>query len=141
MEQFVLVSYSVYQSKSTLPRKKNLEQKQEKQDIVTKNFDSVYCAVNARLKTSNKKHLIDLILNSARIKLSQSENIILDNSGSKKSLVDFVRAIFPDIYFTILEATQLSPNFVINKNAKQKTEELGSLSKSDLQNFYRKSYI
>ena len=36
---------------------------------------------------------------------------------------------FPDIYFTILEATQTPPKLVINKNAKRKTEELGSVSK------------
>ena len=76
MEQFVLIPYSVYQSQSTLPRERKLEQKQEKEEIVPKNFDSVYSAVNARLKTSNNKHNIDLFLTSPRIKLSQSDNII-----------------------------------------------------------------
>ena len=33
----------------------------------------------ARFKTNIKNHLIDLILNSPRIRLSQSENIKLDN--------------------------------------------------------------
>ena len=82
MEQFVLIQYSVYQSQSTLPKKK-LEQKQEKEEIVPKKFDSVYSAVNARLKTSNNKHITDLILNSPRIKISQSDNIILDNRDTK----------------------------------------------------------
>ena len=90
MEQFVLIPYSVYQSQSTLPTKQKLEHKQEKEDIVPKNFDSVYNAVNARLKTSNNKHIIDLILNSPRIKLSQSDNFILDNRDTKESIVDFV---------------------------------------------------
>ena len=90
MEQFVLVPYSVNQLQSTLPRKQKLEQKQEKVEIVPKNFDSVYSAVNARLKTSNNKHIIDLILNSPRIKLSQSDNIILDNRDTKESIVDIV---------------------------------------------------
>ena len=103
-----------------------MEQKQEKEEIVPKNFDSVYSAVNARLKTSKNKHIIDLILNSPRIKLSQSDNIILDNRDTKESIVDFVCTLkrkntdFPDIYFTILEATQLSPKLGINKNAKAK---------------------
>ena len=125
MEQFVLIPYSVYQS-STLPTKQKLEQKQEKEEIVPKNFDSAYSAVNARLKTSNNKHIIDLILNSPRIKLSQSDNIILDNRATKESIVDFVCTLkrkntdFSDIYFTILEATQLPPKLVINKNAKAK---------------------
>ena len=126
MEQFVLIPYSVYQSQSTLPRKQKLEQKQEKEEIVPKNSDSVYSAVNARLKTSNNKHMIDLILNSPRIKISQSDNIILDNRDLKESIADFVCALkrkntnFPDIYFTILEATHIPPKLFINKNAKAK---------------------
>ena len=103
-----------------------MEQKQEKEEIVPKHFDSVHSAVNARLKTGNNKHIIDLILNSPRIKLSQSDNITLDNRDTKESIVDFVCALkrkntnFPDIYFNILEATQLPPKLVINKNAKAK---------------------
>ena len=126
MEQFVLIPYSVHQSQSTLPRKQKLEQKQEKKEIVPKNFDSIYSAVNARLKKSNNKNIIDLILISPRIKISQSDNIILDNRDTKESIVDFVCALkrkntdFPDIYFTILEATHIPPKLVINKNAKAK---------------------
>ena len=110
-----------------------MEQKQEKEEIVPKKFDSIYRAVNAKLKTSNNKHLIVLILNSGRIRLSQSENIVLDNRDTKESIVDFVCALkrkntdFPDIYFTILEATQIPPT----RMPKRKTEELGSLSKSE----------
>ena len=126
MEQFVLIPYSVYQSQSTLPTKQKMEQKQEKEEIGPKIFDSVYSAVNARLKTSNNKHIIDLILNSPRIKLSQADKTILENRDTKESIVDFVCTLkrkninFPDIYFTILEATQLPPKLVINKNAKTK---------------------
>ena len=126
MEQFVLIPYSVYLSQSTLPTKQKLKQKQEKEEIVPNNFDSVYSAVNARLKTSNIKHIIDLILNSPRIKISQSDNFILDNRDTKESIVVFVCALkqkntdFPDIYFTILEATHIPPKLVINKNAKAK---------------------
>ena len=38
---------------------------------------------------------------------------------------------FPDIYFTILEATQIPPNLLPTRMPKRKTEELGSLSKSE----------
>ena len=126
MEPFVLIPYSVYQSQSTLPRKQNLEKQQEKEEIVPKNFDCVYSAVNARLKTSNSKHIIDLILSSPRIKLSQSDTSILDSRDTKKSIVDFVCALkrkntdFPVFYFTILKAIQLLPKLIINKNAKAK---------------------
>ena len=103
-----------------------MEQKQEKEEIAPKNFDSIYSAVNAKLKTSNNKHLIGLILNSPRIRLCQSENIILENRDTKESIVDFVCALkrkntdFPDIYFTTLEATQIPPKLVANENAKRK---------------------
>ena len=55
MEQFLLIPYSVYQAQSTFPRKRKLEQKPEKEEIKPQNFDSVYSAVNARLKTSKNK--------------------------------------------------------------------------------------
>ena len=84
MEQFVFIPYSVYQPWSTLPRKQKLEQKQEKEEVVPKNFKSVHSAVNAMLETSNNKHIIDLILNSLRNDLSQSDKIIIDNRDSKK---------------------------------------------------------
>ena len=65
-------------------------------------------------------------MNSPRIRLSQSENIILGNRDTKESIVDFECALkrkntdFPDIFFTIMEPTQISPKLVINKNAKAK---------------------
>ena len=126
MDQFVLIPNSIYQSQSTLPKKTKLEQKQENEEVVQKDFDSIYSAVNAKLKTSNNKHLIDLILNSPGIRLSQSENIKLDNRDRKESIADFVCALkrkntnFPDNYFTILEATQIPPKLVIKNNAKAK---------------------
>ena len=126
MDQLNLIPYSIYQSQNTLPKKPKLEQKQEKEEIVQNDFDSIYSAVNAKLKTSNNKHLIDLILKSPRIRLSQSESILLDNRDIKESIVDFVCALkqkstdFPDSYFTNLEATQIPPKLVINKNVKAK---------------------
>ena len=120
MEQFVLTPYSAYQSQVHFQENKNRKQtqKQEKEEIVPKFFDSVHNAVNARLKTSNKKHIIELILNSTRIKLSQSDNILLDNPDTKESIVDFVCELkrkntdFPDIYLNTLKATQLPGVFL-----------------------------
>ena len=79
MNQFVLNPCSMYQSQRTLPKTPKLGQRQEKEEIVPKNVDSINSAVNAKLKPSNNKHLIDLILNSPRVRLSQSKTIILDN--------------------------------------------------------------
>ena len=93
MEQFASIPYSVYQAQSTLPRKQKLEQKQEKDKIVPQHFDSVYSAVNARLETSNNKHIIDIILNYPRNNLSQSDIIILVIQDKKSIVEDFVCAL------------------------------------------------
>ena len=82
MGKFDSLPYSVSQSRRTIPRKQKLEQKQEQEEHLPNNFESIYSAVIARWKTSNNKHLNELILNSPRIKLSQPsqlDNIILDN--------------------------------------------------------------
>ena len=124
MEQLVLIPYSVYQWQSTLPKKWNKSKK--KRRLYQKFFNFVYKAVSSRLKTNNNQHIIDSFLNSPRIKLSQSDNFIIENRDKKESIVDFVCALkikktdCPDIYLTILEAIQLPPKFVINKNAKAK---------------------
>ena len=81
MDQFVPIPYSIYQSQSTLPKKTKIGIKEE---IVPREFDSIFSAVNAKLKTSINKHLIDLILSIPRIRLSHSENIILDNRDTKE---------------------------------------------------------
>ena len=126
MNQFVLIPYSINHLQNTLPKKSKLEQQQENEEIVPTDFDFIYSAVNMSLKTNNNKNLFDLILNSPRIRLSQSENILLHIRDTKESLVVFVCALkrkntdFPDIYFTILEATQIPPKLVNNKNAKAK---------------------
>ena len=78
------------------------------------------------MKRSSSKHPTYLSLHFPRIKLCQSENILLDKRDTKKPIVDFVSALkrkntdFPDNYITILEATQIPPKLVINKNAKAK---------------------
>ena len=109
-----------------------MEQKQEKQEIVPKNFDTIYSAVNARLKKSNNRHLFDSFLNSPRVKLSQSDDIILDNRDTKESFVDFVCEKTP-IFQTFILLFWKQLNFLISllltRIPKQKTEKIGSLSK------------
>ena len=43
----------------------------------------------------------------------------------------------PDIYFTLLDAASITPNFVVNSHAKGKERGLGSLSKSERQKLHR----
>ena len=114
-----------------------MEKKREKKEIVPKDFDSTYSAVNAKLKTSNNKHRIDLILNSSRLRLSQSENIILDNRDTKDSIVAFECELkqkvstFPIFTLPFCKQLKLHSNLLSTRMPKRKTEEIGSFSKSE----------
>ena len=122
---FVLsLSVTKYTSKKT---KYGL--KTGKRGDCTKKIESFHDAVNARLKTNKTKHLLNLLLLSPRIKLRQSDNIIIDNRGTKESFVNFVCALkrknndFLDNYLSILKTTNFPPKLVHNKNAKAKVRE------------------
>ena len=114
-----------------------MKQEQEKEEIVPNNFGSVYSAVNATLKTSNNKHLVDLIFKCPRIKLSQSDKIISDNIDTQQPIVDLCvhktkkTPIFQ--IFTLIFWKQLNfhLNLLLRRMPKKKTDELRSLSKSD----------
>ena len=89
------------------------------------------------MKRSNNQHIIHLILISPRIKLSQTDKIILENRDPKDSIVDFVCALKQKTpifqIFTLVFWKQL--NFLLNlfltRMPKEKIEKLGSLSKSE----------
>ena len=70
--------------------------------------------------------LIDKILSCSRIKLSNSQTIILDGVDTGVLISDFTlhlrrkNADVPDIYFTLLDAAGISPSLVLNQNTKAK---------------------
>ena len=70
--------------------------------------------------------LIDKILSCSRIKLSNSQTIILDGADTGVLISDFTlhlrrkNADVPDICFTLLDAAGKSPSLVFNQNAKAK---------------------
>ena len=145
MDQFALIPQQLFDQKIRLSPQR-LDKYNEKQDSVPKNLETVYRKVNAKTKSSSKESLINEILNSPRIQLSLSDSILLDGRDTNVSFVDFVNALkrknveCPDIYYTILDAIGLNPHKNINKDAKAKNEEAGSLSKSEkakLQRLYR----
>ena len=76
-------------------------------------------------------------MNSPRIRLSQSENIIIDNRDTKESIVDFVCALkrkntdFPIFTLPFWMQLKFHLNLLSTRMPKRKTEELGSLSKSE----------
>ena len=91
MNQIVLTPYSIINHNVRLQRTQ-LEQNQEKVEIVLKISNSNYRTVNAQLRTSNNKYIIDLNLNAQWIQLSQSDNILLDNQYTKESCAETVCA-------------------------------------------------
>ena len=126
MEQFVLVSASVYK-KSVSVTKQELAKYKAEQPL-TYQIDSL----NLNNKLFGKADpLIDKILSRSRIKLSNSETITLDGVDTGVVISDFTlhlrrkNADVPDIYFTLLDAAGISPSLVFNQNAKAK--DRGSL--------------
>ena len=84
-------SYSFYQSQSTLPKK--IGTKETKRGSCTKIFRFFYNNLKATLTTGNSKQLNDLVLKSVRIKMSQSDKIIIDNRNTIDFIVDFEQKI------------------------------------------------
>ena len=122
MEQFLLVLASVYNknvttqsvAKQELPKYK-VEQPPSylKRDINKKLFGKA-------------DTLMDKNLSCSRIKLSNSQKIILDGVDTGVLISDFTlhlrrkNADVPDIYFTLLDAGVISPSLISNQNVKAK---------------------
>ena len=127
MEQFVLVPISVYNSnikKPTVVTKKELPSYQN-EEKPTYQIESVKKDINKNF-FAKADSLVDKVLSSPRIKLSTSNFLILDGTDTGVSLTDFAQtlkrknAAVPDIYFTLLDAADITPSLVLNKNAKEK---------------------
>ena len=122
MEQFVLVPASVYNKSAQSVTKQELP-KYKAEKPPTYQVDSL----NLNKKLFGKADtLIDKILSCSRIKLSNSQTIILDGVDTGVLISDFTlhlrrkNADVRDIYFTLLDAAGISPSLVFNQNAKAK---------------------
>ena len=75
---------------------------------------------------SKADSLVDKILSSPRIKPSNSQTLFLEGVETGSFLSDFAQQLrrknadVPDIYFTLLDAADLSPTLILNQNAKAK---------------------
>ena len=75
---------------------------------------------------STADSLKDKILFCLRMNLSNSQILILDGVEIRISWLDFAQQLrrknkdIPDIYFTLLDATGISPTLFLNHNAKAK---------------------
>ena len=113
MDQFVLVPASVY-NKNLITQsvtKQELPKYQPSQNS-TYQIDSLKKEINKKL-FSKADTLVDKILSSPRIKLSNSQTSILDGVETGIFLSDFAQQLrrknadVPDIYFTLLYLTPL----------------------------------
>ena len=98
--------------------------------------------IDSLKKEENKKlfskadSLVDKILSRPRIKLSNSQTLVLDGVETGFFLLDFAQQLRrnnadnPDNYFTFLDAAGISPTPILNQIVKAKREEAESLSKS-----------
>ncbi len=131
MEQFVLVPISVYNSSnsSTIVTKQELP-KYEPEQTPTYHKDTLKKEINQQISTSASP-LVNKILESPRIKLSNSNTLILDGIETAVLLKDFAQRLkrknvtIPDFYFTFFDAAIITLNLVVNSHAKSK--ERGAL--------------
>ena len=108
MEQFVLVPVSVYYATKESTIKRNLPT-YDSEERPTYQRDSLYKEVT-KLLNSSANSLVNKVLDSPRIKLSNSDTLILDAKETGVLLTDFVHQLrrknveIPDMYFTLLDA-------------------------------------
>ena len=131
MEQFVLVPASLLNKLNTTKSttvKVDLP-KYQPQQTPTSQVDSLKKDINKKfigLRLLEADSLVDKLLASPRIKLSLSNTIVLDGTDTGVLLHDCAQLLrrknadVPDIYFTLLDAADISPRIVLNQNAKAK---------------------
>ena len=126
MEQFVLVPASLYnKSVTTQSVTKQELAKYKAEQPPTSQINSLMRDINEKV-FGKADTLIDKILSCSRIKLSNSQTIILGGVDTGVLFSDFTvhlrrkNADVPDIYFILLDAAGISPSLVFNQNAKAK---------------------
>ena len=129
MQQFVLVPASVYNKSVTVQSVTKQElPKYKAEQPPTYQIDSLKRDINKKLFVKADSP-IDKILSCSRIRLSNSQTIILDGVDTAVLISDFIlhlrqkNADVPDIYFTLLDAAGISPSLVFNENSKAKDRE------------------
>ena len=126
MEPFILVSAFLYnKSLSTqLVTKQEIPKYKSPQNPTYQN-DSFKKEINKKLFAAADS-LIDKILSKSRIKLSNSQTLLLDCVKTGVLLSHFAQQLrlkdadVPDINFTLLDAAGISPALALKQNAQDK---------------------
>ena len=125
MEQFVLVTLSVYNSSNnpTIVTKQELPEKKPEQNP-TYQKDTIKKGINQHLTTSTTS-VLNKVLESPRIKLSNSNTMNPDGIGTGVLSMDFAQSLnrknvpIPDIYFTLLHSANITPTLLSLRHAKR----------------------
>ena len=97
---------------------------EQKLNSVPTHLNPNYKEISNKSRSLKNESIVDQILNSLRVKLYLTDKILLDGRDAEVAFADFVFALkgknvdFLDIYYTILDATGMNPQKVINKDAK-----------------------
>ena len=126
MEHFVLVPASVYnKSVTTLSVTKKELPKYKTEPLTTYQIESLKGDINKQL-FGKADTLIDKILSCSRIRLSNSQTIIVDSVDTGVSISDFTQHLHSknadvlDIYSKFLDTAGISPCLVFNQIAQAK---------------------
>ena len=125
MEQFVLIPQQLYEQKFKLNVYK-LDKSEEKINFIPQNLDSLHKDITTTTKSFENESVVDQMLKCPQIKLFLSDSILLDGRDTNVAFTVFIYALkrknieFPDIYYKILDAPRISPNKIVNKDAKSK---------------------
>ena len=140
MEQCVLVPVSMYNNKSLKTRSFRKQELPKNQADYNPTYPSDFLEKEYNNKLFARAHsLVDRNLSCPRMKLPNSQNLILESVETGVFLSDFAQQLrmkiaeFPDIYFTLLDAAGASPTPLLNQNDKIKREDAWSLSKHEPQ--------
>ena len=123
MEQFVWIRQHLYEQKYKLEVKK-LDTFEQKPNSVPIHLNPNYKEISNKSRSLKYESIVDDILNSLRVKLYLTDKILLDGRGAEVAFADFIFALkrkkvdFLDIYYTMLDATGMNPQKVMNKDAK-----------------------
>ena len=126
MEQFVLLPLFVYNSSNNPSNVPKQEQPKYKPEQTPTYHKGTLKKENIQQLSTSASPLVNNILESPRIKLSNSNTLILDGIETGVLFKDLAQRLkhkkvsVADIYFTLLDAASITPDLVVNSHAKSK---------------------
>ena len=120
-----MIPQHLYEQKFKLEVKK-LDTFEQKPVSVPTHLNPNYKEISNKTRSLKNETIVNQMLNSPRVNLSLHDTILLDGRDTEVAFAYSIFALkrknvdFPDIYYTILDATGINPQKVKNKDAKIK---------------------